>query len=108
MEIDAIQELIQLDEDTRKKIDQIHETKFELKQAIEQEKKELSDKAWNDVRERVESTRKELDEKIAENEKTTHDQFVKDSAALTKLYEENQERWIGELTEQAKTLKSAQ
>ena len=46
MKIEVIQDLIKMDEETRNKINNAHELKYKLKQAIEQEKKKLTDDAW--------------------------------------------------------------
>ena len=43
MEIEAIQDLISDDEETRKRIDELHEKRFRMKQEIEAEKKRLTD-----------------------------------------------------------------
>ena len=56
MEIEAIQDLISDDEETRKRIDELHEKRFRMKQEIEAEKKRLTDAllrrgfSWGEVR----------------------------------------------------------
>lgn len=101
MEIEAIQELIQMDEDTRKKVDDIHARKFQIKQNTDQEKKELNDQAWKEVNAKVDATRKQLDEEIIKKEADTQAAFKKSSAVLTALYKENREKWIQELIDRA-------
>ena len=53
MKIEVIQDLIKMDEETRNKINNAHELKYKLKQAIEQEKKKLTDDAWANVEAQV-------------------------------------------------------
>ena len=65
MEIEVIQDLIKMDEDTRNRINNAHELKYKLKQAIEQEKKKLTDEAWANVETQVKSMREEI--------RTTHE-----------------------------------
>jgi multidrug efflux pump subunit AcrB len=101
MEIEAIQELIQMDEDTRKKVDDIHAKKFQVKQDVDQAKKDLYDQAWEEVKAQVDKTKQELDDGIAKNEADTRAAYEKDSAALTALYNQNREKWIEELTDRA-------
>lgn len=96
MEIEVIQDLIKMDEETRNKINNAHELKYKLKQAIEQEKKKLTDEAWANVEAQVKSMREEI--------RTTHEKkqaeakakamYEKESKRITEMFNANKERWI--------------
>ncbi len=94
MEIEVIQDLIKMDEDTRNRINNAHELKYKLKQAIEQEKKKLTDEAWANVETQVKSMREEI--------RTTHEKkqaeakvmYEKESKRITDMFYANKERWI--------------
>ncbi len=101
MEIEAIQELIQMDEDTRKKVDDIHAKKYQIKQDTDQAKKEISEQAWKDVNAKVDATKIKLDDEIVQKETATQVAYEKASAALTALYQDNREKWIQQLTDRA-------
>ena len=74
MEIEVIQDLIKMDEETRNKINNAHELKYKLKQAIEQEKKKLTDEAWANVEAQVKSMREE--------NRTTHEKKQAEAKAM--------------------------
>ena len=56
MEMDAILQLIETDEKTREAIQKQYAKRAELKQAVEEEKKKISEDACADVKSKVEQT----------------------------------------------------
>ena len=99
MEIEAIQDLISDDEETRKRIDELHEKRFRMKQEIEAEKKRLTEESRAAVNAQVEATRKELDEKIQKDEAASKAYFDRESEKLRSSFAGNKERWRKELVE---------
>ncbi len=82
MKIEVIQDLIENGpEETRNKINNAHELKYKLKQAIEQEKKKLTDDACANVEAQVKSMREEI--------RTTHE---KKQAEAKAMYEKESKR----------------
>ncbi|HCV54683.1 MAG: hypothetical protein PUE98_00520 [Galactobacillus timonensis] len=99
MEIEAIQDLISDDEETRKRIDELHEKRFRMKQEIEAEKKRLTEESRAAVNAQVEATRKELDEKIQKDEAASKAYFDRESEKLRSSFAENKEKWRKELVD---------
>ena len=99
MEIAAIKRLIEQDEKTREAVKKIHQEKFDLTQAIEQEKKELSDDAWKQVNAKVEQTRQQLNEQIAENDQKNREYYKAESDHLQSIYDSNAKQWRQEFVE---------
>ena len=99
MEIEAIQDLINDDEETRKRIDELHEKRFRMKQEIEAEKKKLTEESRAAVNAQVEATRKELDEKSQKDEEASKAYFARESEKLRSSFAENKDRWRKELVE---------
>lgn len=103
MEIEAIQKLIDTDEKTRARIDAQYKKRFALKQAIEDEKKKLSDEAWAAVKKQVSDEKAKLDAKIAEEEKANEAYYAKASAQLQKMYDDNKDQWCKDLVQKVIT-----
>lgn len=97
MEIEAIQELIKNDEETRQRIAVQYEKRHKLKQALEAEKKRLTLQAQTAVRSQVDATRKQLDEQIKKEAENNRLYLAEASAELRALYDKNKERWRQEL-----------
>ena len=97
MEMDAILQLIDTDEKTRAAIQKQYQKRNELKQAVEEEKKKISDEAWAEVRKKVEETKKELDVKIECDQKENQAFYEKNVKRLTEMYNENKNKWKDEL-----------
>jgi uncharacterized tellurite resistance protein B-like protein len=93
MEIDAIKKLIETDEKVRNQVDDAYNQRQQLKQAIENEKKKLSDEAWAAVNARVDETKHELDEKIKAEDEKNQAYYDKASSQLKQLYEQNRQKW---------------
>ena len=97
MEIEAIKKLIETDEQTRAQVQAAHQKKYDQKNAIDAEKKQLSEEAWKAVNDRVASTKKTLDDSIAKNEADNQAYFKEASAKLTELYARNKDQWRKQL-----------
>ena len=94
MEIEVIQDLIKMDEDTRNRINNAHELKYKLKQAIEQEKKKLTDEAWANVETQVKSMREEIRTTHEKKQAEAKAMYEKESKRFTDMFNANKERWI--------------
>lgn len=103
MEIDAIQKLIETDEKTRSRIQTQYQKRSELKEAVETEKKKLSDEAWADAKKKVADRRQELNDRIATEEKANDAYYAKASAELKDTFEKNRERWCADLVKRITT-----
>lgn len=93
MEIEVIQDLIKMDEETRNKINNAHELKYKLKQAIDQEKKKLTDEAWANVETQVKSMR-EIRTTHEKKQAEAKAMYEKESKRITDMFNANKERWI--------------
>ena len=94
MEIEVIQDLIKMDEDTRNRINNAHELKYKLKQAIEQEKKKLTDEAWANVETQVKSMREEIRTTHEKKQAEAKAMYEKESKRIIDTFNANKERWI--------------
>ena len=94
MEIEVIQDLIKMDEETRNKINNAHELKYKLKQAIEQEKKKLTDEAWANVETQVKSMREEIRTTHEKKQAEAKAMYEKESKRIIDTFNANKERWI--------------
>lgn len=94
MEIEAIQKLIEIDKQTRKKVEEVHQKKFELKQKIDEEKKQLSVKAWDETNKQLGVEKEKLDQQTYEMASATQASFDQNSARLKKTYEMKKEAWV--------------
>ena len=94
MKIEVIQDLIKMDEETRNKINNAHELKYKLKQAIEQEKKKLTDDAWANVEAQVKSMREEIRTNHEKKHAEAKAMYEKESKRITDMFNANKERWI--------------
>ena len=65
MEIKDIKELIAFDQKTMQDVVDIHDKKNEALKALAKEKEDIKKKTWDEVYEKVDATKKELDAKIA-------------------------------------------
>ncbi|MCH4013295.1 MAG: hypothetical protein LKE64_03010 [Solobacterium sp.] len=93
MEIDAIMKLIETDEKVRQQVDNVYDQRQQLKQAIENEKKKLSNEAWAAVNARVDSTKKELEAQVKAEDEKNQAYYDTASAELQSVYEANKEKW---------------
>ena len=94
MEIEVIQDLIKMDEETRNKINNAHELKYKLKQAIDQEKKKLTDEAWANVETQVKSMREEIRTTHEKKQAEAKAMYEKESKRIIDMFNANKERWI--------------
>lgn len=99
MEMDAILKLIETDEKTRARIQEQYQKRDDLKQAVEDEKKKLSDEAWADVKKKVEDTKKELDAKIESDQKENETVYQTSVKRITDMYNANKDTWCKTLVE---------
>ena len=97
MEIEAIQDLIKNDEETRQRIETQYEKRYKLKQELEAEKKRLTLEMQAAAQAQVDATRKQLDEQIKKEAENNQIYLVKASGDLQAMYDKNKERWRQEL-----------
>ena len=97
MEIEAIQDLIKNDEETRQRIETQHEKRYKLKQELEAEKKRLTLEMQAAAQAQVDTTRKQLDEQIKKEAENNQIYLVKASGDLQAMYDKIKERWRHEL-----------
>ena len=97
MEIDAIQKLIETDEKTRSRIQAQYQKRSDLKEAVESEKKKLSDEAWADAKKKVADRRQELNDRIASEEKANDAYYEKASKELKETFAKNKDKWCADL-----------
>lgn len=93
MEIDAIQKLIEVDENVRAQIQQVYEQRQQLKQAIEDEKQAYSKQAWEQVNQKLAQTKKELDEKIVRDDEKNQKYYQSASKQIQALFDAHHEEW---------------
>lgn len=98
MEIEVIRKLIEVDKENRNRMETMHEQKFRLRQAIEDEKVKLSEMMWQDAQKKVDATKAELDREISMKEEKTEQFLQKEMDRLRKTFQLNQEHWVKELT----------
>lgn len=103
MEMDAILKLIETDEKTRERIQDEYQKRDDLKQAVEQEKKKLSDEAWADVKKKVEDTKNELNAKVESDQKENEALYQTSVKRITDMYNANKDTWCKTLVERIVT-----
>lgn len=99
MEMDAILKLIETDEKTREKIQEQYQKRDDMKQAVEEEKKKISDEAWAEVKKKVEDTKKELDAKIQMDQQANEEYYSASVKRITDMYNANKDTWCKTLVE---------
>lgn len=104
MEVDAIMQLIETDEKTRDFIQKQYQLRNENKQAVEDEKKRISDEAWKEVHQKVEETKKELDARIEQDKKENECGYQKSVKRINEMYEANKDTWREELVKRILTV----
>ena len=94
MEIEAIQSLIETDENVRNQIQDIYNQRAQLKKAIEDEKKKMSEETWKEVNETVAKTKAELDKRILDDDVLNQ---AKASKQLQDMFNQNKDSWCKEV-----------
>lgn len=97
MEIEAIQSLIETDENVRNQIQDIYNQRALLKKAIEDEKKKMSEETWKEVNETVAKTKAELDKKIQDDDVLNQAYYAKASKQLQDMFDQNKDSWCKEV-----------
>lgn len=99
MEIDAIKKLIETDEKTRAEVEAQYQKRSNLKKQIEEQKKQITKETWDAVNAQVAQTKKELDEKIA-NDATVNQKYYEETLqSLQASYDKNKDTWKKEILE---------
>ncbi|MEG0077113.1 hypothetical protein [Anaerorhabdus sp.] len=93
MELKDIQDLIHSDEIARKDVDGAHQRKYDLKQKIANEKKHISDEAWEQVKREVDQIKKELDEGIQKATEDNNKEFKDVSSRIQQVYQTKKDEW---------------
>lgn len=93
MELNDIQELIHKDELARKKVDDAHQLKYDIKQKIANDKKNISDEAWVNVRKEVDQIKQELDQGIQQAARDNNVNFEEVSKNIEKVFETKKDEW---------------
>lgn len=93
MELNDIQELINKDENARKKVDEAHQLKFDIKQKIANEKKSISEQAWIDVKKEVDQIKEELDQGIQQAAHDNDANFQEVSKNIEEVFQTKKDEW---------------
>lgn len=99
MEIQDIKALIELDEATRKDIEEAHRVKNELKKSVADAKQKISDETWKAVKEQVELTKVEIDTKVKQASLDNKETFENSSSQLRTIFEKNHKQWCQKIVE---------
>lgn len=99
MEIQAIKNLIALDEKLRQDAIDAHANKAKVRSQIEEEKAKLTALAWDEVKKQVEQTKAKIDAEINEKETDTSTGYQATIDRLKNQYQQKKDIWVQELTE---------
>lgn len=99
MEIQDLKVLIEIDESTRKKIEEAHRIKNELRRSVAEEKQRISEETWKQVKEQVEKTKIEIDMKAKQASSDNKEAFEKSSQQLRATFENNHQKWCKEIVD---------
>lgn len=94
MAIDEIKELIELDLGVQENLEIRHREKNALKQNLEKEKKEMSEKAWNEIYSKVAQSKQKLDDEIKANNILSKQLLETQIKDLESNYQNNFEVWV--------------
>ncbi len=97
MEIDAIKKLIETDEKTRAEVQAQYQKRTDLKKQIEDQKKQISKETWDAVNAQVASTKKQLDDQIANDAAVNQKEYEESLKFLQAAYDKNKETWKKEI-----------
>jgi len=97
MEIDAIKKLIETDEKTRAEVQAQYQKRTDLKKQIEDQKKQISKETWDAVNAQVASTKKQLDDQIANDAAVNQKEYEESLKFLQAEYDKNKETWKKEI-----------
>ncbi|NLW53028.1 MAG: hypothetical protein GXY87_06685 [Tissierellia bacterium] len=97
MEVDVIRELISLDREAQKRVEQAHEMKVNLIKKIAEDKNKISKEAWEEVKREVDIRKKELDQEIQNEAQENMNSFKEVSSKIETIFNENKEAWLDEL-----------
>lgn len=97
MEVDVIRELISLDREAQKRVEQAHEMKVNLIKEIAEDKNKISKEAWEEVKREVDIRKKELDQEIQNEAQENMNSFKEVSSKIETIFNENKEAWLDEL-----------
>ena len=99
MEIKDIKELIAFDQKTMQDVVDIHDKKNEALKALAKEKEDIKKKTWDEVYEKVDATKKELDAKIASDALVNTKTFEDGAKRIKDTYAANKDKWFKEVFE---------
>lgn len=94
MELKDIENLIHTDEKARKSVDDAHQHKYDIKQKIANDKKHISDEAWQQVKEEVDQIKKELDDGIHKASEDNELEYKEISSRIQQVYQTKKEEWM--------------
>ena len=97
MEIDAIKKLIETDEKIRAEVQAQYQKRSDLKKQIEDQKKQISKETWDAVNAQVASTKKQLDDQIANDAAVNQKEYEESLKFLQAVYDKNKETWKKEI-----------
>ncbi len=92
-----IKDLVEQDEKLRAKIEKAHQAKVDSKKKVVEDKKNIADATWEEVKKRVIQEKIKLDDHIKSAADDNHREYQEASDRLIRLYKENKENWIDEL-----------
>lgn len=99
MEIDAIKKLIETDENTRAEVEAQYQKRLNLKKAVEEKKKKLSQEAWDNVNRQVKETKQKLDAMITNDVEENKKNYAEASKLMQDTFDANKKTWKDEIVE---------
>ena len=99
MEIQDLKALVELDEETRKNVEDAHQKKLDLKKAIADEKQKIKDESWAEVMNLVDRKKIEIDESIKAAGAKNHEDLINGSKNLNDVFTANKEKWLKEIVD---------
>lgn len=94
-----IKDLVELDEKIRARIEKAHQAKVDSKKKVVEDKKNIANATWEEVKKRVVQEKLKLDEHIKSAAADNQREYQEASERLIHLYNENKENWIDELVD---------
>lgn len=98
MELNDFKDLIAFDQNIQNQLQQKSDEKAKMSAQIDAEKKAYEENAWKSAHEKLDALRKASAQRIVSSQADIQKRFEVHSAELDSKFNENQARWIDELT----------
>lgn len=97
--MEEIKELLNYDINIQNEIENIHSQKEDIKSKIKIIEKELYDKAWEEVKIRINKTKQELDANISKNKLDYENNLKEGLKELEETFNSNKDLWLKEIVD---------